>query len=127
MAARSTGMYPREGFSIDEEMRVPQNVGGTVALLGDLKHAKTIRVIVVGAAITGNGSIRVSFDLDDTVKVDFTTADLDANGVGVAHIRGALLRGKTQDVAYGLIQGTGSSALDSDGGVFLELLDTVRG
>ena len=128
MAARSSGMHPREDYNIDEAMQVPENAGGSVALLGDLSKAKTIRVIVVDSAITGDGKIRVDFDTGNTVSVEFDvlTAGNPLGGVAIAHIRGALLDGKTQDVAYQLIQGTGSAALGPNGGVYLELVDTVR-
>lgn len=128
MAARSTGMYPREDYNIDEAMQVPQNAGGSVALLGDLSKAKTIRVIVVESAIVGDAKIRVTFDSGDTVLVEFDslTAGNPLGGVAIAHIRGALLEGKTQDVAYQLVQNTGSAAIGPNGGVYLELVDTVR-
>lgn len=128
MAARSTGMYPREDYNIDEAMQVPQNAGGSVALLGDLSKAKTIRVIVVGATIIGDAQIQVSFDTGDTVFLTFDalTAGNPLGGVIIAHVRGALLDGKTQDVGYGLVQNTGSATLSPEGGVYLELVDTVR-
>jgi hypothetical protein len=69
MAARSTGMYPREDYNIDEAMQVPASAGGSVALLGDLSKAKTIRVIVVGATIIDDAEIQISFDTGDTVFV----------------------------------------------------------
>jgi len=128
MAARSTGMYPREDYNIDEAMQVPLNAGGSVALLGDLSKAKTIRVIVVDSAIIGDAEIVVTFDTGDTVQVKFDnlTAGNPIGGVAIAHVRGALLEGKTQDVAYELVQNTGSAALGPNGGVYLELVDTVR-
>ena len=128
MAARSSGMYPREDYNIDAAMQVPQNAGGSVALLGDLSKAKTIRVIVVESAIIGDAEIIVTFDTGDTVQVKFDnlTAGNPIGGVAIAHVRGALLEGKTQDVAYELVQNTGSAALGPNGGVYLELVDTVR-
>lgn len=128
MAARSSGMYPREDYNIDEAMQVPENAGGSVALLGDLSKAKTIRVIVVDSIITGNGTIDVFFDTGNTVSVQFDvlTAGNPLGGVAIAHIRGALLDGKTQDVAYQLVQNSGSAAFGPNGGVYLELVDTAR-
>lgn len=128
MAARSSGMYPREDFNIDEAMQVPENAGGSVALLGDLSKAKTIRVIVVESAIIGDAEIKVIFDTGDSVSVTFDvlTAGNPLGGVIIAHVRGALLDGKTQDVAYELIQNTGSAVIGPNGGVYLELVDTVR-
>ena len=128
MAARSTGMYPREDYNIDAAMQVPATSGGSVALLGDLSKAKTIRVIVVGAAIVGDAEIQISFDTGDTVfvKFDALTAGNPLGGVMIAHIRGSLLKGKSQDVGYGLVQNTGSATLSPNGGVYLELVDGVR-
>lgn len=128
MAARSTGIYPREDYSIDSAMQVPENAGGSVALLGDLSKAKTIRVIAVETAIIGDAVIRVTFDAGNTINVTFDvlSSGNPIGGVAVAHIRGALLNGKTQDVAYQLIQNTGSAAIGPNGGIFLELVNTVR-
>ena len=128
MAARSTGMYPREDYNIDAAMQVPENAGGSVALLGDLSKAKTIRVIAVETAIIGDAIIEVTFDTGNAVKVTFDvlTSGNPLDGVAIAHVRGALLDGKTQDVAYQLIQNTGSASIGPNGGIFLELVDTVR-
>lgn len=128
MAARSTGMYPREDYNIDAAMQVPSASGGSVALLGDLSKAKTIRIIAVETAIVGDAEIEVVFDAGDTVSVKFDnlTAGNPVGGVAIAHIRGALLDGKTQDVGYNLIQNTGSAAIGPNGGIYLELVDGVR-
>ena len=48
MAARSTGIFVREGFNLDEEMLVPAS--GTVP--ANLYHAKTIRVIAINVSGT---------------------------------------------------------------------------
>jgi len=124
MAARSTGMYPREGFNLDEQLQVPLTTGGTVENLGcTLEHAKTVRVIIIGGVVTGDGYIEFSPDLAGSIRIKFTAADLDANGVGIAHFRGALMRGKTQDAAFGLINGTGSANATA---CYIELLDTAE-
>ncbi len=62
MAARSTGLFTREGFNLDAEMQVPENSGGSVELLGDLSKAKTIRIILINPVITGDAVIRIDFD-----------------------------------------------------------------
>ena len=126
MAARSTGLFPREGFNLDAEMQVPENAGGTVALLGDLSKAKTIRIILINPLISGDAQIVVDFDTLNTVQrvYDVNTAYEAGSGTLILdHIRGALLDGKTQDVAYQLVQNTGSATVD---GVYLELLDGTR-
>jgi hypothetical protein len=121
-------MYPREDYNIDAAMQVPENAGGSVALLGDLSKAKTIRVIAVETAITDDATIDVFFDTGNTVSVQFDvlTAGNPLGGVAIAHVRGALLDGKTQDVAYQLVQNSGSASIGPNGGIFLELVDTVR-
>lgn len=126
MAARSTGLFTREGFNLDAQMQVPENAGGTVALLGDLSKAKTIRVILVNPVITGDAVIRIDFDTLNSVQrvYDVNTAYMPGSGtIIVDHVRGALLDGKTQDVAYQLVQNTGAVTVDA---VYLELVDGPR-
>jgi len=64
MAARSSGIFPREGFNLDEAGKITATATGTDAPF-TLTAAKTIRVIVIGASgiddagtnkITGNRS-----------------------------------------------------------------------
>ena len=126
MAARSTGLFTREGFNLDAQMQVPENAGGTLSLLGDLSKAKTIRVILINPLITGDATIVVDFDTLNTVQrvYDVNTAYMPGSGnIIVDHVRGALLDGKVQDVAYQLVQGTGSATVDA---VYLELVDGPR-
>ena len=115
MAARSTGLFPREGFNLDAELEIPVTTPAAAAVT--LKHAKTIRVLVIGATITGDGDVTVTLGGKDVV---FAAGDIDLNGVGIAHIRGALLDGDN-NVVYVANANTGSAAVA--GGVFYELLD----
>lgn len=115
MAARSTGLFPREGFNLDAELEIPVTTPAAAAVT--LKHAKTIRVIVLGATITGDGDVTVTMGGKDVV---FGAGDIDANGVAIAHIRGALLDGANTCV-YVANANTGSAAVA--GGVFYELVD----
>ena len=55
--------------------------------------------------------------------VVFGANDLDINGVGIAHVRGALLDGDN-NVVYAANANTGSAAVA--GGVYYELLDSAR-
>lgn len=113
MAQRSIGIFPREGFNLDAELAITAT---PTAAAVTLQHAKTIRVIVVGAANIDDGGtnkITVTVGGQDVV---FNAADLDRNGVGVAHIRGALCDANN-NVSYTL-GGTGTV-----GGVFYELVD----
>ncbi len=126
MAARSTGLFTREGFNLDAQMQVPENAGGNVALLGDLSKAKTIRIILINPQILGDAEIRVDFDQTNSITrtYDVTTPYTEPNSnIIIDHVRGALLDGKTQDVAYQIILNTGSAAVDA---VYLELVDGPR-
>ena len=122
MAARSTGLFPREGFNLDAQMQVPENAGGNIATLGDLSKAKTIRVIFHGVVITGDGSITLDMATTDSGYRTYTAADV-KDGMIIDHVRGAYLDGKTQDFAYQEIQGTGSASV---GGCYIELVDGPR-
>lgn len=123
MAARSTGLFTREGFNLDAQMQVPENAGGTVELLGDLSNAKTIRIILINPVIVGDAVITVDFDTLNTVQRVYTSTTPytePGSNIIIDHIRGALLDGKTQDVAYQVTLNTGGAAVDA---VYLELVD----
>ena len=110
MAARSSGIFPREGFNLDNECEITTS---PVAAATTLAHAKTIRVIVIGLA---GGDATVTVGGQEVLIAEAT--DLDANGVGIAHIRGALCDADN-NVSYSLSAG-------SVGGVFYELVDGPR-
>jgi len=110
MAARSTGLFPREGFNLDAEYEVP--VTTPAAAPTTLAHAKTIRIIVLNLA---GGDATVTLGGVATV---IAAADVDANGVGIAHVRGALCTADN-NMVYTLSAGTCD-------GVFLELVDGPR-
>lgn len=107
MAARSSGIFPREGFNLDAECEITTS---PTAAKATLAHTKTIRIIVIG--LTG-GDATVTVGGQD-VEID-EASDLDRNGVGIAHIRGALCDANNL-VSYALSAGT-------VGGVFYELVD----
>ncbi len=87
MAARSSGIFPRENFNLDDELAITSSA---VAANTTLAYAKTIRVIVLGAAnIDDAGTNKVTVTLGGQV-ITIEAADLDLNGVGIAHVRGAL-------------------------------------
>lgn len=106
MAQRSSGLFPREGFNLDAECEITTSA---VAAATTLAHAKTIRVIVLG--LTG-GDATVTLGGEAVV---IAAADVDQNGVGIAHVRGALCTADN-NVIYSLSAG-------SVGGVFYELVD----
>lgn len=125
MAARSTGIFPRENFNLDAELEITTSDTAAAVTLAD---AKTIRVIVVGAVRTApvgdgaEGDITVNIGGKDVV---FTNVDFDANGVGIAHIRGALCDADN-NVVYAINAGadnTGTGGTYTVGGVFYELVD----
>ncbi len=116
MAQRSSGLFPREGFNLDAECAITTSA---VAASTTLAHAKTIRVIVLGAAsIDDAGTNKITVTLGGQV-IEVNAADLDANGVGIAHVRGALCDADN-NVQYAL-GGTGTVT-----GVFYELVDGPR-
>ena len=110
MSAQSTGIFPREGFNLDAETEITTT---PTAAATTLSFAKTIRVIVLGL-VGGNATISIG---GQTIVVDEAT-DLDLNGVGIAHIRGAICD-QNNNVSYALSAGTVA-------GVFYELVDGPR-
>ena len=110
MAQRSSGLYPREGFNLDAQCEIPVTTPAAAATT--LKHAKTIRVIVIG--LTG-GDATVTLGGEAVV---IAAADVDQNGVGIAHVRGALCSANN-NVVYTLSAGSVT-------GVFYELVDGPR-
>ena len=110
MAARSTGMFPREGFNLDAECEITTSPAAAAVTLA---NAKTVRVIVIGLS---GGDATVTLGGQDVVITE--AGDLDLNGVGIAHIRGALCDANN-NVSYSLSGGT-------VGGVFFELVDGAK-
>ena len=108
MAARSTGMFPREGFNLDEELKL---IAGGSTLPANLYHAKTVRVIGIG--VTADVTVTLG-----TAEVSLAVADADPNGVVIAHVRGVL----TGDAPAGTV----ASYLGTADGVFCELVDGPR-
>ena len=109
MAARSTGIFPREGFNLDAELEITTS---TAAAKTTLANAKTIRVI--GLGVTGS-------DLTVTMggqQIVLDSADADPNGVVIAHVRGALCDADN-NVSYAVTSSTTT-------GVFYELVDGPR-
>ena len=117
MAARSSGMFPREKFDLDQEMVL--SATPTAAPL-PLTSYRTIRVVVIGAAnIDDAGTNKIDVTLGGQV-VTFNLSDLDANGVGIAHVRGTLCDADN-NVSYTL-GGTGTVV-----GCYIDAVDNVGG
>lgn len=112
MAARSTGMFPREGFDLDANLAVTtsdQDLGIT------LKNLRTIRVVLF-AALTGDATVTFNIGGRDVV---FTASDFDLNGVGIAHVRGALCDADNL-AKYTIAAGTGTATVS---GAFLDAVE----
>ena len=113
MAQRSTGLTPREGFNLDAQTEITTSSAPAAVTLA---NAKTIRVIVINAgSIDDLGTNKITVTLGGQ-EVVINAADLDRNGVGLAHVRGALCDADN-NVQYVL----GGTATVS--GVFYELVD----
>tara|TARA_Y100000004_G_scaffold137708_1_gene156061 strand:+ start:177 stop:527 length:351 start_codon:yes stop_codon:yes gene_type:complete len=115
MARRSTGIFPREKFDLDANLEVTTT---DTACNVTLAHIKTIRVIVIGAAVTGDATLTANIGGQDVV---FGVNDFDKSGVGIAHLRGALCDADNL-VKYTLAQGTGSITVSK---VFLDMVENV--
>ena len=109
MAARSSGIFPREGFNLDAECEITTSSAPAATTLA---HAKTIRVIAIGLS---GGDATVTLGGEAIVLAE---ADADPNGVVIGHVRGALCDADN-NVIYSLSAGT-------VGGVFYELVDGPR-
>jgi hypothetical protein len=87
MAAYSTGVFPREKFDLDTALKLTATPAAAAI---SLKSIRTIRVVVIGAAgIDNGGTNKITVNVGGQ-SVVFKAADLDANGVGIAHLRGSL-------------------------------------
>ena len=113
MAARSTGIFPREKFDLDAAMAVPLSPAAAPIALTSID---TIRVVVLGASgIDDAGTNKVTVNVGGK-SVIFNAADLDKNGVGIAHLRGTLCDANN-NIDYDL----GGTATVT--GVYLDVVD----
>lgn len=110
MAQRSTGVFPREKFDLDASMAVTTTPAAAPIALSSIG---TIRVVVLGAVIGMGDSVTVTVGGRAIV---FEGGDLDANGVGLAYLRGSLC--DNNDVSYTLDGAT----VDA---VYLDAVDNV--
>ena len=131
MGARAT--YPiREAFNLDANTKV-ETTAKDMGL--DLGTIKTIRVIVLDATVVqaaGAGTAAKielkDADAADAVFYTITSADLaetDANGVYIAHVRGALWEGR-QNIKYTYTAGTANGGTAGSITGFSVYLDSVE-
>lgn len=124
MAARSEGIFPREGFNLD-------NMFAMFAFLTDapvtLKNIASFRVIITGVTFTppvgDGGAATISYTLGDKTYV-LTEADF-IDGTYIAHHRGYSLGG-TNSTRYTITDGadnTGTGGTASVGRAAIELVD----
>ena len=83
MAARSTGIFPREGFNLDNAFQLIHN--GQITAPVNLSNCRTLRVILVGYVLTGNAVMQMDIG---GVVFPLDANDFDANGVAIKHVRG---------------------------------------
>lgn len=133
MGARAT--YPiREGFFLDANTKIET----TTKNLGvDLGNIKTVRIIILDATVVqaaGAGTV-AKIELKNTSDSDkvfytITSADLanvDDNGVYLAHVRGALFEG-IRNVKYTYTAGTaggGTAGTITGFSVYIDAVENV--
>lgn len=128
MARRSSGLFPREGFNLDNAFAV---TAVTTPAPVTIANVRTYRVVIVGvnvtAAVGDGGAATFGYDIGGKIYA-FTADDLaaatDANGVYVAHHRG--FGATTNTVDYTITPGadnTGTGQQLAIGGMFIELVD----
>lgn len=120
MTARSTGIFPREGFNLDNSFQL-DDTGSTVSPV-NLRHCRTIRVVMVNTVLTGDALLAIEFYGKVVASYDATelAAAKDANGVAIFHVRGYNLPTGNEIVSYAPVPGTGTFSTD---GIFVELVD----
>lgn len=113
MAARSTGIFPREGFNLDNAFAVLST--STEAPI-NMRNCRTLRVTLINPVATGDGIVGVS--IGGTI-FSYDAADTTAaNGRIILHIRGySLASNGTEQV---ILPNTGTASMD---GCFVELVD----
>lgn len=127
MTQRSIGIFPREKFDLDENMKL--TTSPTPCAI-ELTSISIIRVVVLGADYTAPVGDGEDGRIDVTVGgkvVSFGQSDLDVNGVGLAYLRGSLCDAN-DNVSYTLVDGddnTGTGGSYTVEGVYLDAVDNI--
>lgn len=118
MAQRSTGVFPREKFDLDDAMEVQYDNTTTSPI--PLNSVNAWRIVVLGADNLGSGGeggyVRVNTGGRIT---DFYSEDIDANGVGIAYVRGSSIEAGENWHWYDRYNGAQADA------VYLDAVDNV--
>jgi len=123
MAARSTGLFPREGFNLDAECEITTTPTPAKTTLA---HAKTIRVIATEVNLSASGNEFLTVYLGGGVLgagVVFSADMINDAGVGIAHFRGAITNADENNVFYVFENIEDEANPPSVGKVFYELVD----
>jgi len=126
MAARSTGLFPREGFNFDAECEITTT---PTPAKTNLAHAKTIRVVATEVNIPAPDreflAVYLRSDRPESPEsvIIFTGDMINDAGIGIAHFRGAILEGGDNIVYYELPTTADEANPPSVGKVFYELVD----
>ena len=126
MAARSEGIFPREGFNLDNAFEVTQDAQVSPVSFSSIR---TLRLIIVGLDVTEPTGDGLEANLtviigSKSYPIDFSKVD--PNGVYIEHIRG--FHRSPNATQYILTQGfpnSGTGGTASLDGVFIELVDGV--
>ena len=115
MSARSTGIFPREGFNLDNSFKLIHN--GSVEAPVNLKHCRTLRIVCVGYVITGDALLLIDIGGQD-VYINHTALTSARDGKVVFHMRGANAVNNECIVTPLLNSGT-----ITEGDIYVELVD----
>ena len=117
MPARSTGIYPREGFSLDNAFQVPSTTPVEAPI--NMRNCRTLRVVAVNPVVTGDALLTILIGgKGEAFSAAGLAANVDPNGVLIYHVRGYSLT--TNEVSYIPLENSGTVSVD---GVFVELVD----
>jgi hypothetical protein len=124
MAQRSSGIFPREGFNLDNSFEVTTVSADAPVSLNSIRTLRLIIVGLVETAPTGDyTNATLTYQIGgDVFAVD--PAQVDLNGVYIAHHRG--YGRATNAVQYTITASTGTTGTPGDitlGGMFIELVD----